>query len=151
MTERQLTPKQEAFVREYMVDLNATQAAIRAGYSPKTAQEQSSRLLSNAIVSRAVAEAKAKRAEQLNLDAYWVLHRLKEVADRCMQHEPARDQFGREIPGEFVFDSKGAIRAAELIGKHLGLFEERVRHSGEVNMSFTPEQIKRMAHEVIDD
>ena len=45
-----LTPKQQRFVDEYLIDLNATQAAIRAGYSPKTAQEQSSRLLSNVMV-----------------------------------------------------------------------------------------------------
>ncbi len=50
-----LTPKQHRFVTEYLVDLNATQAAIRAGYSPKTAPQQGSRLLRNAVVQQAIA------------------------------------------------------------------------------------------------
>ena len=54
-----LTPKQEAFVQEYLIDLNATQAAIRAGYSEKTANEQGSRLLANVKIAKAIAEAKA--------------------------------------------------------------------------------------------
>ena len=58
-----LTPKQKRFVDEYLIDLNATQAAIRAGYSKKTAQEQSARLLSKVIVSEAVAK-KRKQLEQ---------------------------------------------------------------------------------------
>ena len=49
-----LTPRQQRFVDEYLIDLNATQAAIRAGYSPKTAQSQSSRLLSNVMVRAAI-------------------------------------------------------------------------------------------------
>ena len=52
-----LTPKQEAFVAEYLIDLNATQAATRAGYSAKTANEQGSRLLANVNVSQAVQQA----------------------------------------------------------------------------------------------
>ena len=51
-----LTPKQERFVEEYLIDLNATQAAIRAGYSAKTAEAQGSRLLSNVNVSALVAD-----------------------------------------------------------------------------------------------
>ena len=53
---RKLTPKQQQFVEEYLVDLNATQAAIRAGYSAKTAEFQASRLLRNAKVQAAIAE-----------------------------------------------------------------------------------------------
>lgn len=64
MADKGLTPKQSRFVEEYLVDLNATQAAIRAGYSEKTAQEQSSRLLSNVIISDAVAAAQKARPER---------------------------------------------------------------------------------------
>lgn len=63
---RKMTPKVARFVDEYLIDLNATQAAIRAGYSAKTAQEQSSRLLSNVIVQAAIDErikAREKRTE----------------------------------------------------------------------------------------
>ena len=54
---KKLTDKQRRFVEEYLIDLNATQGAIRAGYSKKTAQEQSSRLLSNVMVQDAIAQA----------------------------------------------------------------------------------------------
>lgn len=81
-----LTPKQQRFIDEYMIDMNATQAAIRAGYSEKTAQEQSSRLLSNVMVQQAVNEAKHNRSERVMFDADEVLrahvdiHRM-DVAD----------------------------------------------------------------------
>lgn len=74
-----LTDKQELFAREFIVDLNATQAAIRAGYSAKTAQEQSSRLLSNVMVQARIGELKADRNEQVGVDAAYVLRRLTEI------------------------------------------------------------------------
>lgn len=75
-----MTPKQERFVEEYLLDLNATQAAIRAGYSAKTANEQAARLLAKASVSSAVAAAQAERSQQTGIDAAWVLRRLGEEA-----------------------------------------------------------------------
>lgn len=75
-----LTPKQEAFVREYLVDLNATQAAMRAGYSAKTANEQGARLLANASVKDAVAAAKEARAERLDITADMVLSQWWKLA-----------------------------------------------------------------------
>lgn len=129
-----LTPKQEAFIREYLIDLNATQAAIRAGYSEKTATEQGSRLLTNVNVSTRIEELKSQRAEKLELDAEWVLKRLKEISDKCMQAEPvmAWDYSERKLveTGEYSFDSNGANKATELIGKHLGMFKDKVEHSG---------------------
>ncbi|EAA8256864.1 terminase small subunit [Salmonella enterica] len=74
-----LTDKQELFAREYLKDLNATQAAIRAGYSEKTANEQASRLLANVNVQSFVAELKATRIEQTGIDAAYVLRRLVEI------------------------------------------------------------------------
>lgn len=74
-----LTDKQELFAREYLKDLNGTQAAIRAGYSEKTAQEQASRLLSNVMVQDRIAELKAERNEQIGVDAAYVLRRLTEI------------------------------------------------------------------------
>ncbi|QHQ14570.1 terminase small subunit [Pectobacterium parmentieri] len=74
-----LTDKQEMFCREYLVDLNATQAAIRAGYSEKTAQEQSSRLLSNVMVQKRIAELKSERNDSVGVDALYVLRRLVEI------------------------------------------------------------------------
>lgn len=76
-----LTPKQEMFCLEYLKDLNATQAAIRAGYSEKTAQEQSSRLLSNVIVQNRIDQLKQSRSKRTQIDADWLLKRLAEEAD----------------------------------------------------------------------
>lgn len=74
-----LTEKQRLFVHEYLVDLNATQAAIRAGYSEKTAQEQSSRLLSNVMVKEAVQKAMDERSERVEVTADRVLEELAKL------------------------------------------------------------------------
>jgi phage terminase small subunit len=76
----ELTPKQQRFVDEYLVDLNATQAAIRAGYNAKTAQVQSSRLLSNVMVGAAISAAQAARSERTQVTADEVLKRLWSMA-----------------------------------------------------------------------
>ncbi len=75
-----MTPRQQRFVDEYLIDLNATQAAIRAEYSKKTAASQGERLLRNADVAAAIAEAKTERSEITKIDAAWVLTRLSEEA-----------------------------------------------------------------------
>jgi hypothetical protein len=75
-----LTPKQQRFVDEYLVDLNATQAAIRAGYAAKTAQVQSSRLLSNVMVATAISAAQAARSARTQVTADEVLTRLWSMA-----------------------------------------------------------------------
>lgn len=77
----QMPHKRVRFVQEYCIDWNGTQAAIRAGYSPKTAQEQASRLLSNAMVQKAIEQRKQDLAELAELDASWVLKHWKAVAD----------------------------------------------------------------------
>jgi phage terminase small subunit len=71
-----VTPKQEKFVQEYLVDMNATQAAIRAGYSAKTAQEQGSRLLSNVMVQAALNRYRAASAERTEMSVASVTARL---------------------------------------------------------------------------
>lgn len=103
-----LTPKQAAFVREYLLDGNGTQAAIRAGYSAKTAQEQSSRLLSNVMVAKMVRAAQEKVAEKTETEAEWVRRRLKEEADDF---------------SEFASHS-ARIKALELVGRINGVFEK---------------------------
>ena len=138
MAKNKLTPKQEMFVKEYLVDLNATQAAIRAGYSKKTADRIGPELLGKTCVARAIEEANQKRAEKLELSAEWVLENLKNVAVRCQQAEPVMvfDYRTKEMveTGEYQFDSKGANRALELIGKHLGIFENRLNLTGSVGV-----------------
>lgn len=79
-SETGLTPKQAAFVSEYLVDLNATQAAIRAGYSARTANEQAARLLANVSVSAAIATAMAARSERTEITQDMVLERWWAIA-----------------------------------------------------------------------
>jgi phage terminase small subunit len=75
-----MTPKQERFVAEYLIDLNATQAAIRAGYSAKTANEQAARLLANVSVAEAVQEGKAQQLAKAGLSAARVLEEYRRIA-----------------------------------------------------------------------
>ncbi len=74
-----LTAKQQRFVDEYLIDLNATQAAIRAGYSKKTAQVQSARLLSNVMVSAAVAKGMKSRSTRTGITQDMVLRELAKI------------------------------------------------------------------------
>jgi phage terminase small subunit len=129
-----LTPKQQEFINEYMIDLNASAAAVRAGYSPKTSMEQGYQLLHKTSVAEAIAKEQEKRAGKVGLDAEWVLRRLKAISDRCMQEEPVMRREGSEWveSGEYKFDSNGANKATELIGKHLKLFTDQVNLSGSV-------------------
>jgi phage terminase small subunit len=120
MKSNKLTPKQEAFVREYLIDLNATQAAIRAGYSPKTAQEQSSRLLSKAMVVKAVQLGMDKRADKLSLTAEDVLRDINLVKEDAMSRIADRE-------GNMnMANHAAALKALELQGRHLKLFTDRV-------------------------
>lgn len=74
-----LNAKQDMFCREYLIDLNATQAAIRAGYSVKTANRIAAQLLSKLDIQNRIAELKAKRNEVVGIDADYVLRRLVEI------------------------------------------------------------------------
>ena len=120
----ELTPKQKRFVSEYLVDLNATQAAIRAGYSQKTANEQGARLLANASVRAAIAEAIEQREKRTQITQDYVLNGIKQLVDRCIQAEPVRDKEGNET-GEYRFEAFAALKGYELLGKHLKLFTEK--------------------------
>jgi phage terminase small subunit len=74
-----LTDKQEMFCREYLVDLNATQAAIRAGYSDKTANRIAAQLLSKLDIEKRIQELMNDRSERLEITADYVLNRLVEI------------------------------------------------------------------------
>lgn len=76
-----MTPKQTRFVEEYLLDMNATQAAIRAGYSEKTAMEQGHQLLQNTSVAPHIAAALAERSERTKINADWMLTRLAAEAE----------------------------------------------------------------------
>ena len=124
--DRPLTPKQAQFCREYVVDFNGAQAALRAGYGKRRPDDRAFRLLRDPRVQAQVARMIAEKAQRTGITADSVLQRLNEVADRCMTGEPIADKEGNET-GEWRFDSSGANRALELLGKHLGLFVDRFR------------------------
>ena len=85
-----MTPLQSAFVDEYLIDLNATQAAIRAGYSVDTARQIGCENLAKPDIADAIAVAKEKRSEQTGIDAAWLLTRLaaEATADVGGQYPP---------------------------------------------------------------
>ena len=124
-----LTPKQQRFVEEYPVDLNGTQAVIRAGYAVRGANVQAVRLLSNATVQAAIQEAIAKRSKKTEINAAWVLRKLVRNAQRAAQAEPVRDKEGNPT-GEYTYQGAVVNKSLELIGKHVGYFPpERIEQS----------------------
>ena len=129
-----LTPKQQRFVEEYLIDLNATQAAIRAGYSEKTAQEIGSENLSKPMVAKAIQEAQNKRAERTEITQDYVLTNIQKVIERCMQVQQVDNCLTQTEDGElaqaFMFKEQGALKGLELLGKHLGLFKDKIEHTG---------------------
>jgi len=84
-----LSDKQQAFAREYLVDRNATQAAIRAGYSPATAKQQGARLLTNVDVRAAVNRGETAIAEKTELTVLSITNRLLTIADKSEALESA--------------------------------------------------------------
>jgi phage terminase small subunit len=152
-----LTPKQALFVREYLIDLNATRAAIAAGYSQKTAEAAASRLLRNVKVRAEIDKQIAERSERLEISADRVLQELARLAFldprrffdadgiarpiTALDDDTARALAGMDV--EELFEGRGDDRrqigvvrkykladkkaALELLGKHLGLFVERLQ------------------------
>lgn len=154
-----LTAKQSRFVDEYLLDLNATQAAIRAGYSGETADKQGPRLLAHPEVKGAIDAAMAARSEETKIDAAWVLKRLaaEAEADVADIYEPdgalkplkdwpkiwrqglvaGFDVEEIEVEGVKVglirkVKISDRVRRLELIGKHVNVqaFQENVAVSG---------------------
>ena len=134
MSERKFTPKQQRFVDEYLIDLNATQGAIRAGYSRNCAGQIGEENLKKPQIAAAVAKAKRDRSLATKIDAEWVLRQAVELHQRCMQEiRPVRNpktgkqQYDDEGNALFKFNAAAANRALEIIGKHteIGCFKDR--------------------------
>ena len=127
-----LSAKQERFCREYILDYNGTQAAKRAGYSEKSAYSQAGRLLKNAEILARVRELQHEQVERLSVSADYVVLKLMENREKCMEPVPVLDSNGNQT-GEYTFDSKGALRALELLGRHLGMFDDRLKITAKMN------------------
>ena len=108
-----ITEKQKLFILEYQKDGNATQAAIRAGYSDKTAYSIGQRLLKKPVIQKALEADLTARTERLTITADDVIRDLIMIKENCMDKRH--------------FDARGAIKALELIGKNLGMFTNKIQ------------------------
>lgn len=156
----ELTPRQARFIEEYLIDLNGTQAAIRAGYSPRTANEQAVRLLANVSVKDAVDLAKAERSARIGLHQDRVLEEVSalgfarlsdfaewgpdgftlksssEIDTRAVLEVRYKETVLSNDKGEVVLKREQGIKlhdkvgTLKLLGQHIGLFAERHEHSG---------------------
>lgn len=111
-----LTPRQARFVSEYLKDQNATQAAIRAGYSPGTAKQQGSRLLTNADVAKAVNQKLRRVAAKAEITVESLAREFEEARQLALKEKQA----------------SAAVAATTGKGKLAGLLVERHRHSGAI-------------------
>lgn len=146
-----LTEKQKRFVDEYLIDLNATQAAIRAGYSPDTANEQGSQNLVKLSIRNEIDKAMAERSRRTGVNADRVVRELAKIAFvnavDVIDHDTATVKadaspddtaaiqsvkvktFGEDgLEREIKMADK--LKALELLGKHLGMFKDKVELSG---------------------
>lgn len=126
-----LTAKQERFVQEYLADpnLNATAAYRRAYPKCKTenaAAVSASQLLRNPKIQQAVGAARKELEKRAEIDAAWVLRRLVRNHNRAAAVVPVLDKEGNEV-GQYTYQGAVANKALELIGRHLGMFEDERR------------------------
>ncbi|WP_368647735.1 terminase small subunit [Castellaniella ginsengisoli] len=151
-----ITPKQARFVEEYLKDLNATQAAIRAGYSQRSAKQRAAELLALPHVQAAVSEAQAARSKRTEIDQDYVLARMVEIDqmdvldimtdDMALKPVSEWPRAWRQYLSGFdlaeMFEGRGDEREIvgilkkikwpdktknlELLGRHLGMFRDKL-------------------------
>jgi phage terminase small subunit len=114
-----MTPKQEAFAIEYLKDKNATQAAIRAGYSKKTAYSIGCEMLKRTDVQQFLRDKQEEAAKNATITVESIAENLREIAANPLAKDSDR------------------IRAYELLGKYLGMFTERVEMKGQIDTAVT--------------
>lgn len=179
-----LTTKQKRFVEEYLKDLNATQAAIRAGYSARSAKQYADQMLSKPHIAAAVAAAQAARSKRTEVDVDYVVARMVEIdqmdvldiMNDAMELKPVSEwpRVWRQYLSGFdlaeMFEGRGEdrdmvgilkkikwpdkIKNLELLGRHLGMFKDRVEHSGPggapiQHVSIDTEQFAKIAKEML--
>lgn len=118
-----LTDKQKRFCDEYLIDLNATQAAIRAGYSKKTAEIIGFENLRKPKIQAYIASKQQSLQEKTEVTQEYVVNGLKKIAVRCTKEE--------------TFDPAGANRAFELLGRTLGIFVDKLNVNQDIEIKVT--------------
>lgn len=135
MASERLTAKQRLFVNEYLVDLNGTQAAIRAGYSEKTANVIASEVLAKPYIQSEIERLVQERERRTKLTADFVLSTIQETIERCKQGEEITDKDGRKL-GIWQFEPLAVLKGCELAGKHLRLFTEKLEIEGSLKHEY---------------
>jgi hypothetical protein len=136
-SEKKLTPKQERFVQEYLIDFNATQAAIRAGYSKNTAQEIGSQNLSKLMIQAKIRQKQAKIAEKF------------EITEDLIATELARNAFLDHPRRAFDAESQHRVTALKELAKFLGLGKENnVDRDNKGNAGVDLDAVRRFVREV---
>lgn len=176
---RKLTPKQQRFVEEYLVDLNATQAAIRAGYSAKTAASIGEENLRKPEIQFAIQAAMKARQQRTEITQDQVVAELAKVAfgdpRTVMAWGPdgvklkdsatltdAEAAFVSEVSetttehgGSLKLKTNDKLKALELLGRHLGMFKEKVeltgRNGGPIQSQSAPPDLSGMSDEELEE
>nr|DAJ87474.1 MAG TPA: Terminase small subunit [Caudoviricetes sp.] len=130
-----LTDKQKRFIEEYLIDLNATQAAIRAGYSERTAYSIGEENLKKPGIKRAIDEAQSNRSNRVQITQDDVIRMLIENIEKSSgtkqvvitQTRKSEDgEFVGDDVAQFVYEPSSVNKALELLGKHLGMFKDKL-------------------------
>lgn len=119
---KKLTPMQERFVEEYLVDLNAGKAALRAGYKERSHRRMATYTLKHPLVKKAIKKARDKLSEKIEITQEQVIGGLKKIA------------FGKEKASD-------RNKALELLGKYLGMFVDKHEHTGKDGKELMPNKI----------
>lgn len=125
-----LTEKQRRFIDEYLIDLNATAAAKRAGYSEKNADKIGPQLLGKTRIAQELAGRLKKRQERTEITQDWVIEKLKDLAVRSSECDDAPHM-------------QVAAKTLELLGRHLGMYTDKMTLKGELTVSSVLEELKR--------
>lgn len=149
-----LKPKQITFCKEYVKDYNGTQAAVRAGYKESNAASQASRFLNNPEIIEEIKNQQKKLLGTTCLTEEKVINQLEEVLERCLAKKPVMEWNYEEHcmveTGQWTFDSKSALKAIELLGKHLGMFD-KATHLLKLDGSFSVGRIDEILKQLEDD
>lgn len=121
-----MTSKQKRFCIEYLIDCNATQAAIRAGYSAKTAYSVGQRMLKNVEVKKYIDEQFERLKNDNIADTQEIMEYLTSVMRGEQKEQIALMVYGKQEITEKYVGAKERLKAAELLGKRYGLFKENV-------------------------
>jgi len=113
----------QRFADKYFETLNGKESAIYAGFSEDTAKQQAWQLLQREEIQDYLQKMRAEYAEKAGISKQWVIERFKHISDACVQAEPVFDSEGNPT-GEYRFDSSGANKSTEMLGKIIGVFEK---------------------------